>query len=276
MKKFFISMMGLLVMLSCGQKPQSSSDTDDEDEREELKLKTYTFSDSKGMAHVDVSIDYPIKGETELVDAIRLYIADVVGLESDEVELDDAQGVTDFFGRQLMEYMESLAEGFEGDDYVTEVYHNWTFSKLYEADDFVTFLGETELYEGGIHGIDYQQGVTFFENGQRFTSNMLRNTDSEDFQKLIRKGLKVYFSEDPDNMTDEELAEELITVEAIDMIPMPSAEPYITKDGVTFLYQPYEISYYAAGMPMFCVPLEKMRPFLNKKAIKLLDLDDDD
>ena len=272
MKKFFIPMMGLLVMLSCGQKPQSSSTG--EEEREKLELKTYTFSDSTGMAHVDISIEYPVKGESELVDAIRLYIADEAGLESDEGELDDAQGVTDFYGRQLMEEMEGLAEGYEDDDYVMEVYHNWTFSKLYETADFITFLGETELYEGGIHGIAYHKGITFFENGQRFTSKMLRNTDSDEFQELMRKGLKAYFSEDPDNMTDEELSEELISLEDIYMIPMPVVNPYITKDGVTFIYQPYKISYYAAGMPQFSLSLRQIYPFLSKKAIRLLKLDE--
>jgi len=29
-------------------------------------------------------------------------------------------------------------------------------------------------------------------------------------------------------------------------------------------------------MPEFTIPIKKMQPFLNKKAIRLLDLDDDD
>ena len=282
MKKFLITTMGLLVMLSCNQKPRSvSSDDaadDDDDDRVELKLKDYQFTDTVGMAHSTIIIEYPVKGEKELVNAIRQYIAEWVGLESDEVELDDGQGVTDYFGNGTMERLKEIAAGYEEeeDDYVNEVYHDWSFSKLYETDDYVTFMGYTELYEGGIHGISYENGVTFFDGGQRFSKEMLRNIDGEKFQKLMRKGLKDFFSKNPDNMTDEELGEELINVEDVYNIPMPDAEPYITEDGVTFIYQPYEISYYAAGKPEFSVPLTKMRPFLTKKALRLLDMDEED
>lgn len=277
MKKFLITMLGLLVILSCGQKPKSSSyDDDEEDEeevREELKLKTYKFSETDRMAHVDISVEYPVKGETKLVDAIRTHIANHVELESDEVELSDGQGVIDYYGKNLMNEMRSLASDYEGDDYVTEVYHNWTFTKLCETDEFVTFMGETELYEGGIHGVGYQAGITFFQkDGKQFTSDMLRNTDGSDFQKLLREGLRQYFEVE----TDEQLSEELITVEDVNHIPMPSADPYITKEGIQFIYQPYEISYYAAGLPTVTIPLGKMQPFLTKKAKELLEGDEDE
>ncbi len=278
MKKFLMPIMGLLVVLSCGQKSRSSSDIDEEEEevREELELKTCTFTDTVGIAHVEVRIDYPVKGEVKLVDAIRLYIAEVVGLESDEVELADAQGVTDYYGNSLMTTLSSLNEEFVNDEYVTELYHDWSFTKLYETDDYVTFLGESDIYEGGVHGINYQSGITFFENGQRFGKDMLRKTDSDEFQKLLRNGLRSYFSHEGEELSDENLAEELIVVEDVYQIPLPNAEPYFIEDGLHFVYQPYEISYYAAGMPEFTIPIKKMQPFLNKKAIRLLDLDNDD
>ena len=262
--------MGLLVVLSCNQKPKSSAyDDDEEEETEELKLKTFTFSEKEGIAHVDLSIQFPVRGDEELVDAIRQYLADQVGLESDEVELSDGKGMANYYGQKLMDDMRQLAQDYAGDDYVTEVYHDWKFSKLYETDDYVTFLGETDLYEGGVHGINYQNGITFFEdNGKHLTTGMLRNTDSEDFQELMRDGLKQYF----DVSTDEELAEELISVEDVYSIPLPSADPYAVKEGIVFIYQPYEISYYGAGMPAFTIPLKKMKPFLNREALKGLDL----
>ena len=276
MKKILTIMMGLLVVLSCDQKSKSSSIDDDEDEVEELKLKTYTFSGKDGMAHVDISVEYPVKGEDELVDAIRQHIAQHVVLESDEVELSDGQGVIDYYGNNLMTEMRSLAAEYEDDDYVDEVYHNWSFSKIYETDEYVTFVGETDLYEGGVHGIEYQAGVTFFQNGQVFDYSMLRNTDSEAFQKLMRDGLCIYFKSDGEAISEEQLAEELINVEDVYNIPMPSAEPYITEDGVKFIYQPYEISYYGAGKPEFSIKLEKMKPYLTRKAQELLEGDEED
>ena len=167
-----------------------------------------------------------------------------------------------------------MAEEYKDDDYVEELYHNWTFTKLYETDEYITFLSETDLYEGGIHGINFQNGITFFEeNGKILTTDMLRNTDSDDFQQMMREGLKAYFASEGQTMTDEELAEELISLEDVYNIPLPSANPYASKEGIHFIYQPYEISYYAAGMPEFTIPLIKMKPFLNRKAIEGLGID---
>lgn len=271
MKKNLIILMGLLVVLSCGQKSRSSS-SDDEEEQEELKLKEYTFSEEKGMAHVSLSMEFPEEGEEELVTAIRQYLANQAELESDEVELDDGQGIIDYYGRNLMNQMEELAGEFVDDEYVNEVYHNWTFKKIYESDDVVTFQNDVELYEGGVHGFYSQYGITFFKDGgKQFSSEMLKDTDSNAFQKLIRDGLRSFFSQPGGNMTDDELAEELIAVEDINNIPLPAVEPYITEDGVTFIYQPYEISYFAAGTPTFTIPLDKMEPFLTNKARKMLD-----
>ncbi|MCR4602654.1 MAG: RsiV family protein [Prevotella sp.] len=277
MKNILILMMGLLVVASCSQKPKSSPDDDEEDEMEELKLKTYTFSEKEGIAHVDLSMDFPVRGEQELIDGIRQYIADLVGLESDEVELSDGQGLVDYYGEALMKEQKELAADYANDDYVTEIYHNCTFAKLCETDDFVTFKSEREIYSGGVHGINLFEGVTFFEDtGKRFTSSMLKNTDGAKFQQMMRDGLRKYFATDGQTMTDQELAEELINVEDVNHIPLPNSNPYITKEGIEFTYQPYEISYYAAGMPSFTIPLRKMKPFLSKSAIRELDLDDDD
>ena len=279
MKKLFITMMGLLVVIGCNQKPKSYSydDEDEEDECEELKLKAYKFSETDGIAHVDVHVEYPVKGETKLVDAIRTYIANHVELESDEVELSDGQGVIDFYGRNLMTEMKSLAADYMDDDYVTEVYHDWTFTKLCETDLFVTFHSQSDIYEGGLHGVGYEEGISFFQDdGSQFTADMLRRTASPDFQKLVRQGLRAYFASDGQELTDEQLAEELIVVADVNDIPLPQADPYLSSDGVTFIYQPYEISYFAAGLPTFTIPMEQMKPFLTQKAIKKLWPDDED
>ena len=271
MKIFIITMMGLLVTLSCGQKPNSVSG----EKAAELKLKTYSFSAREGMAHVDISVEFPVDGDPQLVEAIREHIGQRVELDIDKVKLSDGQGVVDFYGNNLMEEMKSLAADYEGDDYVTEVYHNWSFTKLCETDKFVTFLGEAAIYEGGIHGISFHTGTTFLkQDGTEITTEMLRNTDSAAFQKLIRDGLRKYFNPEDHELTDEELGEELIAVEDVNNIPLPHSEPYITEEGVCFVYQPYEISYYAAGMPAFTVPVEQMKPFLTEKAIKKLAQED--
>lgn len=284
MKKLFITIMGLLVVLSCGQKPNSSSDdvsdepiddgTEEVEATKPLELKTYTFSDTLGMAHVDISIEFPVKGEKKLVNAIRRYLSDVILQESDEADQADGKSLADHHGKFHMERMKELAAQYEGDDYVTEVFYDWSFIKHYEDDHVVTFLTLTSLYEGGIHGIGYQEGVTFFKkNGQRFDYNMLKGTDSDKFMGLLREGLRQFFSPNKKELIDDtNLAEELVSIGGLDEIPLPNADPYITSEkGIHFIYQPYEVSYYAAGKPEFDIPMKDIRPFLTKKAKSLLE-----
>ena len=71
-------------------------------------------------------------------------------------------------------------------------------------------------------------------------------------------------------MSDEALKQELVSFDGdIDDLPLPDFEPYMTEQGVTFIYQPYEISYYAAGKPEFTIPYNVVKPYLTAEAIEL-------
>lgn len=39
--------------------------------------------------------------------------------------------------------------------------------------------------------------------------------------------------------------------------------------GITFIYQSYEITFYAAGRPTFTIPFSEAKPFLKPQAINL-------
>jgi hypothetical protein len=44
----------------------------------------------------------------------------------------------------------------------------------------------------------------------------------------------------------------------------------MTEKGVEFLYQPYEIAPYAAGMPSFTLSYQDIRPYLTIGAQKMI------
>ena len=105
-----------------------------------------------------------------------------------------------------------------------------------------------------------------------FGYDMMKGLDSPAFKKLIKEGLRKFFSKEGDEkgMSDEDLKNELIAFDgSIDELPLPDTEPYMTEQGVTFIYQPYEISYYAAGRPEFTIPFDDARPYLKLHAIEL-------
>ena len=97
------------------------------------------------------------------------------------------------------------------------------------------------------------------------------NTSSDDFQAILREGLKSYFEIE----TDEELAEELFLMDdyTVYNIPLPNMEPCMRAEGVEFYYTEYEIASYSCGTPSFIVPVGKIRPFLSERLQKLFDVD---
>ena len=91
-------------------------------------------------------------------------------------------------------------------------------------------------------------------------------------QPLLREGLKSYFAENGVKMTDNELFENLqIGISGNDRtIPLPMLQPFPTGEGLVFTYQQYEVACYAAGMPSFVVPYNKIAPYLTEEASRLL------
>jgi hypothetical protein len=102
---------------------------------------------------------------------------------------------------------------------------------------------------------------------------LLTNTHSPKLAKLIKEGVRSFFSDGAEKpFTDEELLEYLFAeeVSALNHIPLPGNAPYLSKTGVVFLYTQYEIAPYSSGIITFEIPFDKMRPFLTDEAKTLL------
>ncbi len=84
--------------------------------------------------------------------------------------------------------------------------------------------------------------------------------------------MRSYFQEfDTEVNDDEKLKDQLMSVDDINHIPLPSNPPIFTKQGLCFTYQQYEIASYAVGMINFNIPYDKIRPFLTPEAQALID-----
>ena len=57
-----------------------------------------------------------------------------------------------------------------------------------------------------------------------------------------------------------------------DLIPLPTWQPFPSKDGLVFTYQQYEIAPYAAGMPAFTIPYEDIAPYVLVEVRPILGL----
>lgn len=288
MKKIFISIMGLLVVLACNQKPNSLSANmeDDEDmttpegtrasDADTLVTSMLTYEYDADKVQCMLNIEWPESdGSRHLLNAVREFINEKLG-GIYMGDLADGNSVVNFYGdsirNELVRLRREECDNVE-EDYINGFYRNISISKTFETQRMVTFEVSTEVYLNGAHGTMSHYGISFRKgDGRRFGYDMMRDLYTESMYELVKNGLKEYFSEGGASVvTDDDLKEYILSDDDVNALPLPHEEPYFTEDGLMFVYQPYEISFYAAGMPQFCVPRGVIMPFLTVSAKRLME-----
>ena len=279
----------MAVVYGCNQKAQtplpspSQNDStsvavnEQEDGQKDGKLTYKKVEQSKNdkSGEYKIIVDFPTSGNPILVNAIREYISESLGISyAGEMEnnmqgsysgdLGDGQKMIDYYFdlkyKEFKNAHDEMAEHMQGDvpTYVSETEIHY----LYETDKFVTY--EMKKYEdmGGAHGGTFISGMTFRKSdGRRVEWDLF----TKSMQDVIKKGLKKYFEVN----TDEEL-ENSLSLENTYMLPLPATPPVFTKEGVLFTYQQYEIAAYAAGLPSFIVPYNEAKSLMNTTGNNLL------
>lgn len=236
-----------------------------------LKTDTVSYDKEEGIYKLGLWVEYPVAGGDSVVKAVCEFINDYLGGYY-EGPLNDARKMMKENGEMMWGRFQEMCGDADPEE-VNELFLNKMVNKDYETNLFVTFMAFTSHYTGGLHGMGVETGHTFSKlNGKCFGYDMMKDLDTPAFKRLIKEGLRKFFSNEGDEqgMSDEDLKEELVSFGgSIDDLPLPDSEPYMTKNGVTFIYQPYEISYYAAGRPEFTIPYDVVRPYLKPQAMKL-------
>ncbi|MBR5392527.1 MAG: DUF3298 domain-containing protein [Prevotella sp.] len=279
----------MAVVYGCNQKAQtplpspSQNDStsvavnEQEDGQKDGKLNYKKVEQSKKdkSGEYKIVVDFPTGGNPILVNAIREYISESLGISyAGEMEnnmqgsysgdLGDGQKMIDYYFdlkyKEFKNAHDEMAEHMQGDTPTfaseTEIHY------LYETDKFVTY--EMKKYEdmGGAHGGTFISGMTFRKSdGRRVDWELFTRS----MQDVIKKGLKKYFEAN----TDEEM-ENFLSLENTYLLPLPATPPVFTKEGVLFTYQQYEIAAYAAGLPSFIVPYDEAKLLMNTTGKNLL------
>ena len=241
------------------------------------------YNDS--MANVHVSVDWPVEGPEPLVANLRQYIA---GQFTKKKDISNGKTLVKEIAAE--QYKELKDMWIDSQEYGNSMTFSFWFScdKEYETDTYVTYGCHQEGFTGGAHGYAISYSATFSKatgHQMGYTSvydeknnkyhikdqTLFRNANDPQLQKLIKEGVKEYFSEmDEKKISDEELADMLQGVDDINHLPLPNNAPGFIKDGLSFIYQQYEITCYALGMPNFVIPYDKIRPFLTDEAAALI------
>ena len=241
------------------------------------------------MADVHVSVDWPVEGNDTLLQGIRQYILKQLGIKKcTDIKAEIKKVAKTQYHELKTQWQEDSEErGIYAGGMIYSSYQRISVDE--ESDTYVTYSYNTEGFTGGAHGYATATGITISKatgkeigyeseynaNTMAFTikhQNLFRSTKSAGLYKLIKEGVKDYFSDMEDHrISDEELADVLQNVPDVNHIPVPQFPPTFSKKGLVFLYQQYEIGPYAVGMPNFCIPYKKVLPYLTKEAAALVE-----
>lgn len=261
MKKLYLPLFLIAACIASCTSPKVNNTPD-----EAFATDTISYKQATKVAEVELKADYPVSGNKILTNAIQEFVSEELG-GSYTGDLNTGSTLLNYYGNLLYEDLENDAKEFDMEDMLTLTYSQ-DIKKIFETERYITYLSEAYVYMGGAHGMSTKQGSTFRKSdGRRFSYEMLIDTETSEFKKLIKKGLTEYFSDSDYAITsDDELAAMLITESDVNNLPLPEYAPYLTNEGVTFIYQQYEIAPYAAGMPQFTIPFSDIIPFMTTTA----------
>ena len=235
-----------------------------------------TYSDST--VEVNIAFDYPQSGPQPLADSLSTYVCQQLGINSPS---DDA---TFAKRKELEEEWQELAAA----DLHMQLYYTRNLTLLHDTTHYVTLQNSIEEFHGGAHGSYTYYGQTFRKSdGQRIGYVSIYDQDNgtfhiehqtlfndkvetPEFKALLKEGVGSYFKEMSNGDDDWTLEDMLIGVDDVNALPLPQYPPTFTKDGLSFVYQQYEIAPYAAGLPSFTIPYDKAKPFLTDDARALI------
>ena len=297
MKHLFMTIAMAAALTACGHRASTDSSVDTDSlsidstavasEVALLKTDSIGIELKDTMVEVHVSVEWPVEGNDTLLQGIRQYIMkqlDIKKCTDIKAELKKLAKI------QYNELKTQWQEDREcrGDDMSMTYSSYQRITVDEESDTYVTYSYCTEGFTGGAHGYATATGITISKatgkqigyeseynpNTESFSikhQNLFRSTKSAGLYKLIKEGVKDYFSDFEDHrISDAELADVLQNVPDVNHIPVPQFPPTFSKKGLLFLYQQYEIGPYAVGMPNFCIPYEKVLPYLTEEAAGLV------
>ncbi|MBR4802861.1 MAG: DUF3298 domain-containing protein [Bacteroidales bacterium] len=231
------------------------------------------YKNDDDSVHIIVSLDLDLpEGNSILARRIREWVNEQISANNSqgpmyfEGDQNNSQAMADYYGNEIKKALEETIDppifnGYRDVEIST--------SKIFENPKCVTWMFVVEEYTGGAHGFHSCYGATFRKEDGRMFGHDIVSHNYADEQKLIPMvfdGLCEYF-----NATKEEVLGEYTDGSLREyLLPLPKYGPWFTSTGVDFQFQQYEIAAYAAGMPGFTIPYDKMEGLLSPAAADLL------
>ena len=134
-----------------------------------------------------------------------------------------------------------------------------TFELVSQSPEYLTVVYDGYDYRGGAHGMPVCGGFTVL----RDDAHILTWSDFSDNPKELLPAIEKGFCEDWGIYLEEMFVEDF-------KLTLPASDPWIEKDSIIFLYQPYEIGAFAMGTPRLEVGIKGAEDSFPDDVIKPL------
>lgn len=213
---------------------------------------------------VAVNMDFPVSGEPMLVDSVRAALARYAGVSATAFT-DGQRGVDAILAKQVATLSEDAPAWDDSTFPAPTLESSYEMKLNVNAPRYLVYDVGNYTYTGGAHGMYGRSSVTFEKpSGQRVTEFFLKENYARVRQMVAKALASQYFkctmAELPENMTC-----------PVDELPVGGGTVSLSGTGVVFKYQPYEISFYAAGAPECEIPFAQIRDLLLPQVRALID-----
>jgi hypothetical protein len=273
-KLIFILSLSTIFFTSCQNKEKSNSETTINEDV--IKVDSVNFdyespvsiSKNKDTTQATVHIKYPkLSGQNQTVlNKINDFMAKTAlkGLNG-LVNLEDPENIAP------NDNLTTIAKGFEKSYKESNTDVDYATSWSYEGYGDTTFISKKIIgllynestYSGGAHG-NYG---TYYYNFDAKTGDLLILTDYISDTTAFRKVVEKFFYE---NEQKEAKAGGFEFDKSFYFFDQPFALPQniaIKKDGLDFIYNPYEAAAYARGAITFSIPYKNLEGIIRKERI---------
>ena len=242
-------------------------------------------SDSDTTLTSKIVVDYPT-GQDSFALAVTNYVSNELANNYLPVLLGDdneknfpnykgditrGQAIVDFYGKANLAYIKVQADELRKytEDENTPMSCDIAIRKTYDCPSYVNYTTSTYTFLGGAHGSATNYTVSILKSSGKVLTQTADTLQLEAMQPLLRKGVLEYLHKNGEvDVTDDNLNDVLFVEKGI--IPLPAHAPFLTKNGLCFIYQQYEIGPYAMGMVTFTIPYEQAKPYMTTEAQELV------
>lgn len=143
------------------------------------------------------------------------------------------------------------------EDMGEDFYYDYTYEVGYGItllnDQYLSIWADGYEYAGGAHGMPFRTTLIFdLETGEQVKGKGLFEVSEEQFREIKLEAYRELIAQSEEGIYWENALS--IVEESADF----DSGYYLTKNGVTFYYHPYELAPYAAGYVEATVPYEKL------------------